>query len=112
MAKSIHASCEFLYVFYVPWWSHVKNCLDFRVIWAYAEQYAGGNPENTFFGVKCPFVSVLCLESPVKVVDQSAGVPSFYDDVIYIGLDQVLMYLVMETLLDGMLICSFRVFLA
>ena len=117
MAKSGHASFEFLYVFYILWWSHVEDCLDFGGVWAYAvvaddvaEQHAGGNPENAFFGVKLPFISVQCLESLVEVVDQSASVFGFHDDVINVGFNQVVAYFVMETLLDGTLIHDSGVF--
>jgi hypothetical protein len=37
------------------------------------------------------------------------GLPSFYNHIINIGFDKVIFYLVLETVLDGALVCGPRV---
>jgi hypothetical protein len=46
----------------------------------------------------------------IKVVNQGVGYPSFYDDVVHVGLDEVISYFVLEALLDSTLVCSPCVF--
>jgi hypothetical protein len=37
------------------------------------------------------------------------GLPSFYNHIINVGFDKVILYLVLETILDGALVCGPRV---
>jgi hypothetical protein len=117
MAKGSHASGEFLYVLHIFWRSHIEYHHDFGGIEAYAvaaddvvEHNTGRNAKDAFLGVELPFVSIEGFESLIKVVDQGVGDPSFYDDVIDIGLDKVFSYFVVEALLNSTLLCSICIF--
>jgi len=55
-------------------------------------------------------LSVEGFEGSVEVVDQSAGVSGFHDNVIDVSFDQVIPYLAVKTLLDGTLICGSGIF--
>jgi hypothetical protein len=48
-------------------------------------------------------------ENPLEIVDQGMGLPCFYNHIINIGLDKVILYLILETVLDGALVCGSRV---
>jgi hypothetical protein len=37
------------------------------------------------------------------------GLPGFYNHIINIGFDEVILYLILETVLDGTLVCGPRV---
>jgi hypothetical protein len=71
-----------------------------------AEQDTKRDAKDAFFGVELPFVSIEGFEGLIKVVDQAIGYPSFYDDIIDVGLDEVISYFVVEALPDSMLVCS------
>jgi hypothetical protein len=55
-------------------------------------------------------VLVKSHENPLEIVDQGMGLPSFYNHIINVGFNKVILYLVLETVLDGMLVCGPRVF--
>jgi len=46
-----------------------------------------GTLKTHSFGVELPFILIECFEGLIKVVDQSAGVPSFHINIIDVGLD-------------------------
>jgi hypothetical protein len=48
-------------------------------------------------------------ENPLEIVDQDMGLPGFYDHVINVGFNKVILYLILETVLDGTLVCGPRV---
>jgi len=69
-----------------------------------------GTPKIHFIGVKFPLISIEGSEGSVKVVDQSAGVCGFYDNLVDVSFDQVILYLIVKALLDGTLICGPDIF--
>jgi hypothetical protein len=51
-------------------------------------------------------IRVKSHENPLEIVDQGMGLPSFYDHIINVGFDKVILYLVLETVLDSALVCG------
>jgi hypothetical protein len=49
-------------------------------------------------------VRVESRENPLEIVDQGMGLPSFYNHIINVGFDKVILYLILETVLDGTLV--------
>jgi hypothetical protein len=54
-------------------------------------------------------VFVKSRENTLEIIDQGMGLPSFYNHIINVGFDKVILYLVLETVLDGTLVCGPRV---
>ena len=69
-----------------------------------------GTQKTLFFGVEFPLISIEGLDGSVEVVDQSAGVSSFHDNIVDASLDQVIPYFIVKALLDGTLVCGPSVF--
>jgi hypothetical protein len=63
-------------------------------------------PKNTLLRIKLPLVLIKSRENPLEIVDQGMGLPGFYNHVINVGFDKVIFYLILETVLDGMLVCG------
>jgi hypothetical protein len=76
-----------------------------------AKQNTRRDAEDAFFGVELPFVSIESFHGSIKVVDQGIGYPNFYDDIVDVGFDEVIVYLIMEALLDSTLVCGPCIFL-
>jgi len=106
-----------LYVLDIFWWSHVENYPDFRGISAYAvaiddvaEQYAGGDLEDAFLGLSFHLYLFSALKIRSRLSIRVLGVSGFDDNVIDISFDKVITYFVVETLLNGTLICGSGIF--
>jgi hypothetical protein len=46
-------------------------------------------------------VLVKSHENSLEIIDQGMGLPSFYNHIINIGFDKVILYLILETVLDA-----------
>jgi hypothetical protein len=73
------------------------------------QQYTRRDPEDTLLRIKLPLVLVKSHENPLEIVDQGMGLSGFYNHIINIGFDEVILYLVLETVLVGALVCGPRV---
>jgi hypothetical protein len=65
--------------------------------------------EDTLLRIKLPLVHVKSRENPLEIVNQGMGLPGFYNHIINVGFDKVVFYLILETILDGTLLCGARV---
>jgi hypothetical protein len=54
-------------------------------------------------------VLVKSRENLLEIVDQGMALPSFYSHIINVGFDKGILYLVLETVLDGTLVCGPRI---
>jgi hypothetical protein len=45
-------------------------------------------------------------ENPLEIVDQGMGLPGFYNLIINVGFNEVILYLILETVQDGALVCG------
>jgi hypothetical protein len=54
-------------------------------------------------------VLVESCENLLEIIDQGMGLPGFYNHIINVGFDKVILYLILEIVLDGMLVCGTRV---
>jgi hypothetical protein len=74
------------------------------------QQYTRWDSEDTLLRIKLPLVLVKSRENPLEIVDQGMGLLGFYNHIINIGFDKVILYLVLETILDDALLCGPRIF--
>jgi hypothetical protein len=70
------------------------------------QQYTGRDSEDTLLRIKLPLVHVKSYENPLEIIDQGMGLSGFYNHIINVGFDKVILYLVLETVLDGRLVCG------
>jgi hypothetical protein len=70
------------------------------------QQYTRRDSEDTLLRIKLPLIRVKSHENPLEIVDQGMGLPGFYDHIINVGFDKVILYLVLETVLDSALVCG------
>jgi hypothetical protein len=70
------------------------------------QQYTRWDFEDTLLRIKLPLVCVKSHENPLEIVDQGMSLPSFYNHIINVGFDKVILYLVLEIVLDGALVCG------
>jgi hypothetical protein len=68
-----------------------------------------GTPKIHFLGLSFHLVLVKSHENLLEIIDQGMGLPGFYNHIINVGFDMVILYLVSKTVLDGTLVCSPRV---
>jgi hypothetical protein len=54
-------------------------------------------------------ILVKSCENPLEIIDQGMGLPGFYNHIINVGFDEVILYLVLEIVLGGALVCGTRV---
>jgi hypothetical protein len=73
------------------------------------QQYTRWDSKDTLLRIKLPLVLVKSRENPLEIVDQGMGLPGLYNHIINIGFDKVILYLILETVLDGALVCGPRV---
>jgi hypothetical protein len=70
------------------------------------QQYTRWDSEDTLLRIKLALVLVKSHENPLEIVDQGMGLPGFYNHIINVGFNKVILYLVLETVLDGALVCG------
>jgi hypothetical protein len=70
------------------------------------QQYTRRDSEDTLLRIKLPLVHVKSHENPLEIIDQGMSLPSFYNHIINVGFDKVILYLILETVLDGALVCG------
>jgi hypothetical protein len=70
------------------------------------QQYTIRDSKDTLLRIKLPLVHVKSRKNPLKIIDQGMGLPGFYNHILNIGFDKVILYLVLETVLDGALVCG------
>jgi hypothetical protein len=73
------------------------------------QQYTRRDSEDTLLRIKLPLVLVKSCENPLEIIDQGMGLPGFYNHIINVGFDEVILYLVLEIVLGGALVCGTRV---
>jgi hypothetical protein len=73
------------------------------------QQYTRRDSKDTLLRIELPLVLVQSRENLLEIVDQGMGLPGFYNHIINVGFDKVILYLVLETVLDDALACGPRV---
>jgi hypothetical protein len=113
VAEGSHTSSELLDILNVFQGLHIQNSLNLSWIRAYAvmtddvtQQYTRWDSEDTLLRIKLPLVLVKSRENSLEIVDQGMGLPGFYNHIINVGFDKVILYLILETVLDGALVCG------
>jgi hypothetical protein len=59
------------------------------------QQYTRRDSEDTLLRLKLPLVCVKTRKNPLEIVDQGMGHPGFYNHIINVGFDKVILYLVL-----------------
>jgi hypothetical protein len=70
------------------------------------QQYTRWDSKDTLLRIKLPLVLVKSRENPLEIIDQGMGLPGFYNHIINVGFDKVILYLILEIVLDGTLVCG------
>jgi hypothetical protein len=74
------------------------------------QQYTRWDSEDTLLRIKLPLVLIKGRENPLEIVDQGMGLLGFYNHIINVGFNKVILYLILETVLDDALVCGPRIF--
>jgi hypothetical protein len=73
------------------------------------QQYTRQDSKDTLLRIKLRLVRVKSHENPLEIIDQGMGLSGFYNHIINVGFDKVILYLILETVLDGTLVCGPRI---
>jgi hypothetical protein len=73
------------------------------------QQYTRQDSKDTLLRINLPLVFVKSHGNLLEIVDQGMGLPGFYSHIINVGFDKVILYLILETIMDGALVCGPRI---